>query len=228
MHKRNLILTIAVLFVLVGGGGYYFWSQGLKPNTPNTNTPSENEVVSQGGGSFFDTFFDKIKPTDKPKQPGLKEYKDPAGIFSISYPPSWVMRSEQGRLLQGASFTPPELLNKYSPEEQPFVKGLVAAATESQETPEAYYKNLVVGVETGQTEAQNLTVNGYPAYLVKGDIKGVSYIIYIVSHNNRIAYFNYRTMETAAVRQDDIRKAIDFSPHVADFEAAINSIKFLK
>ena len=226
MNKRNLILLLVVILIIAAGAGYYFWSKGGASNTPNT--ANENEVVSQGGDSFFDTFFEKLKPSDKQEQSNLKEYKDAAGIFSINYPPLWVTRSEQGRLLKGVSLTPPELLNQYSAEEQQFVKGLVVAATASEETPEAYYKNLVAGVETGQTEARNLTVNDYPAYLVKGNVKGISYTIYIVSHNNRIVYFNYRSMEETSAHQNDIKKAVDFGPYLRDFEAAVNSIKFLK
>ena len=227
MNKKNIVLTIVVLAILfAGGAGYYFWSKGGVSNTPNT--ANENEVASQGGSSFFDTFFEKLRPSDKQEQSNLKEYKDTVGIFSINYLPSWVMRSEQGRLLSGSSLTPPELLSQYSEEERQFVKGLVVAAAESQETPEAYYRGLVAGAETGQTEAKNLTINGYPAYLVRGNTKGIFYNIYIVSHNNRIVYFNYRTREEASAHQNDIQKAVDFTPYVSDFEAAIRSIKFLK
>ena len=139
-----------------------------------------------------------------------------------------VENAEEGKLLKGASLTPPELLNQYPVEEQQFVKGLVVATAESEETPEAYYKNLVAGAETGQTEAKNLTINDYPAYLVKGNIRGISYTIYIVSHNNRIVYFNYRSMEETSAHQNDIKKAIDFGPYLTDLEAIVNSIKFLK
>ncbi len=225
MNKRNLALVIVVLIILAAGAGYYLRHKSVL-STPNIS--SEEVITSQESSSFIDAFFEKLKPSGKPEQSNLKEYKDAAGIFSIQYPSSWVMHSEKGRLLQGTSLTPPELINKYSAEEQPFVKGLIAAATESQETPEAYYKSLVSGIETGQTEARNLTINGYPAYMVKGNIRGISYIIYIVSHNNRIVYFNYRTMETEEAHQDNIKKAIDFSPYVAGFETAVNSIRFLK
>lgn len=225
MNRRNLILLLVGVLIVAGGAGYYFWRQGQE-----TNITGGAEAASQENGSFFDTFFDELKPSDKPsdkpKQPSLKEYKDPAEIFSISYPSSWVVRSEKGRLLQGASLTPPELLSKYSPEEQQFVKGLVVAAAESDKNSQDYYNDLVAGSETGQTEVKNLTINGYPAYMAKGEIRGISYTIYIISHNNRIVYFNYRTKEEESARQNDIGKAIDFTPHVSDFEAAVNSIKF--
>lgn len=226
MDKRNLVISFVAVLILAGGAGYYFWSKRVL-NIPSTS--SGEVVIPQESSSFLDTFFEKIKLSDKPKQPSSKEYKDPAGVFSINYPPSWVTRSEQGKLLKGASLTPPELIDKYSAEEQPFVKGLVVAATESEESPEGYFRKSVAGFETGQTEAKNLTINGYPAHFVRGNTKGgISYTIYIVSHNNRIVYFNYRTMETEEAHQNDIKKAIDFGPYVADFEAAIASIKFLK
>src|SRR3972149_9100916 len=225
MNRKNLILLLVVILVIAGGAGYYFWSKGGALNIPGAS--NEGEIASQEGSSFFDTFFDKLKPSDESKkQTSLKEYKDPTGTFRVMYPPSWIVRSEQGRLLSGASFTPPELLNQYSAEEQQFVKGLVVATAESEETPEAYYKNLVAGAETGQTEARSLTVNDYPAYLVQGNVKEISYTIYIVSHNNRIVYFNYRTKEDESAHQNDIGKAIDFTSYVLDFEAAVNSIKF--
>lgn len=226
MGKRNLIIPFVAVLILAGGAGYYFWHKRAL-NIPNIS--GEEEITSQEGPSFFDTFLEKLGSSDESKkQATLKEYKDPAGIFSIHYPPSWVTRNEQGKLLKGVSLTPPELINTYSAEEQPFVKGLVVAADESKESPEDYFKKSVAGFETGQTEAKNLTINGYPSYLIKGKTKGVSYVIYIVSHNNRIVYFNYRTMETEEVHQNDIKKAIDFGPYAADFEAAIASIKFLK
>ena len=221
MDKRNLTLAVVVLIILAGGAGYYFWNKQYVSSPAEDTAPQENV-------SFFDTFFEKLTPLNKPEQSNLKEYKDSNGIFSIKYPPAWVVKAEKGRLLSGSSLTPPGLLDQYSLEEQQFVKGLVAAATESKDSPEAYYKNLTGGSETGQTESQNLTINGYPAYMVKGNIRGVSYIIYIVSHNNRIVYFNYRTKETEEARRDDIQKSIDFAPYTTDFEAAVHSIKFLK
>ena len=220
MDRKNLTLVVAMLAVLAGGAGYYFW------NKQYVSAPTEDTAL-QENISFFDTFFEKLTPLNKPEQSNLKEYKDSDGIFSIKYPPAWVVRAEKGRLLSGSSFTPPGLLDQYSLEEQQFVKGLVVAATESKDSPEAYYKNLTGGSETGQTESQNLTINGYPAYMVKGNIRGVSYIIYIVSHNNRIVYFNYRTKETEEARRDDIQKSIDFALYIADFEAAVRSIRFL-
>lgn len=218
------MLLIAIL-ITAAGAGYYFWSKGGASNT--SNTTNENEVAPQEGPSFFDTFFEKLRPSAESKrQATLKEYKDPAGIFSINYPFSWIVRSEKGRVLSGSSLTPPELLNQYSEEERQFVKGLVIAAAESKDEPESYYKNLVAGAETGQTEAKNLTINDYPAYMVKGEINGISYTIYIISHNNRIVYFNYRTKEEESAHQNDIGKAIDFTSYVSDFEAAVSSIKF--
>lgn len=227
MNKRNLVLTIITLVILAGGAGYYFWNKKGVSDVPDAS--NEGEAVSQEGPSFFDTFFEKLGSSDESKkQAGLKEYKDPTGTFRIMHPPSWIVRGEEGKLLKGASLTPPELLNQYSVEEQQFVKGLVVATAESEETPEAYYKNLVAGGETGQTEARGLTVNDYPAYLVKGSVRGISYTIYIVSHNNRIVYFNYRSMEETSAHQNDIKKAIDFGPYLTDLEAIVNSIKFLK
>lgn len=226
MDKRNLALIIVALIILAGGAGYYLWVKGKVPDI--SNTVNEGKVASQDGTSFFDTFFEKLKPSNKQGQSNLKEYKDVSGIFSINYPPSWVMHNEKGRLLSGVSLTPPELLNQYSAEEQLFVKGLVVAAAESGETPEVYYKNLGSGSETGEIEAGNTTVNGYPAYMVKGLINGISYKVYIVSHNNHIVYFNYRTKEDQSAHQNDIKKTIDFGPYVADFEAAVASVRFLK
>lgn len=223
MNRRSLILLLVAILIAAGSSGYYFWRQGQKTNITG---PEEVAVEEQGGRSFLDTFFEKLRPGDKTNQTNLKEYKDPAGIFSINYPSSWIVRSEKGRVLSGSSFTPSELLNQYSEEERQFVRGLVIAATESKDEPGSYYKNLVVGAETGQTEDKNLTINGYPAYMVKGEIKGISYTIYIISHNNRIVYFNYRTKEEVSAHQNDIGKAIDFASHVSDFEAAVNSIKF--
>lgn len=225
MTRRNLALVIVVLVILTVGAGYYFWNKKGASNTPST---SNQGAVSQEGSSFLDTFFEKLKLSNKPQQPGFKEYKDAAGTFSIQYPFSWVTHSEKGRLLSGASLTPPELLNQYSEEERQFVKGLVFAAAESDKSPQDYYNDLSVGIETGQTEAKNLTINGYPAYMAKGVIKGVSYTIYIISHNNHIVYFNYRTKEDESAHQNDIQKAIDFAPYILDFEAAVNSIRFLK
>jgi hypothetical protein len=63
---------------------------------------------------------------------------------------------------------------------------------------------------------------------LKGNVKGIFYTIYIVSHNNQIVYFNYRSKEETSAHQNDIKKAIDFGPYLTDFEAAVNSIKFLK
>lgn len=230
MPRRNITLAVVVLAILVGGAGYYFWNKKGALNTPSTST--EEGTVSQENSSFFDTFFDKLKSSDKSEganqKENLKEYTDSAGIFSLKYPSSWVVRNEKGRLLQGASFTPPDLISKYSPEEQLFVKGLVVAAADSEESPENYYKSLAVGIETGQTEARDLTINGYPAYMVKGNINGVHYTVYIISHNNRIVYFNYRAKEEESARRNDIQKEIDFAPYVPYFEAAIASIKFLK
>ncbi|MDP3991683.1 MAG: hypothetical protein Q8P66_02195 [Candidatus Colwellbacteria bacterium] len=227
MNRRNLILLLVVILIIAGGAGYYFWNKKGISDVPDAS--SEGGAVSQEGPSFFDTFFEKLGSSDESKkQAGLKEYKDPTGTFRIMHPPAWIVRGEEGRLLKGASLTSPELLNQYSAEEQQFVKGLVVAAAESEETPEAYYKNLIAGAETGQTEARNLTVNDYPAYLVKGSVRGISYTIYIVSHNNRIVYFNYRSLEETSAHQNDIKRAIDFGPYLTDFEAAVNSIKFLK
>ncbi|MEX2033351.1 MAG: PsbP-related protein [Candidatus Colwellbacteria bacterium] len=223
MNRRNLILLLAAVLVAAGGAGYYFWKQGQEANITG---PEEVAPEEQESRSSLDAFFEKFRPGDKANQANLKEYKDSAGTFSISYPSSWIVRSEKGRVLSGSSLTPPELLNQYSEEERQFIKGLVIAADESEESPENYFKNLVTGAETGQTEARNLTINGYPAYMVKGSISGIHYIIYTVSHNNRIVYFNYRTKEEESAHQNDIGKAIDFTSYVSDFEAAINSIKF--
>lgn len=227
MSKRSILLAIVALIVLAGGAGYYFWSKKGVLNAPDN--VSDEEIVSQEGSSFLDTFFEKLKPSpDKLEQSNLKEYKDSQGIFSITYPSSWVVRPDKGRRLTGASITPQDLLNRYPSEEQGFVKGLVVSADESGESPEAYFKMLVGGGETGQTEAKSLEINGYPAYMVKGNISGISYTIYIVSHNGRLVYFNYRTKEEEVAHQNDIQKSIDFSPYVTDFEAAVHSIKFLK
>ena len=223
MNRRNLTLLLISILIIVGGAGYYFWKQGQETSIAG---PEEVATEEQGGRSFLDTFFEKFKPGDKANQTDLKEYKDSAGIFSISYPSSWIVRSEKGRVLSGSSLTPPELLNQYSEEEQQFVKGLVIAAAESQEAPETYYKNLPGGSETSEIETRNTTVNGYPAYMVKGEISGIFYTIYIISHGNHIVYFNYRIKEEESAHQNDIRKAIDFTSYVSDFEAAINSIKF--
>lgn len=221
-NRRGLVIAVIAVIILAGGAGYYFWD---KEGSSNTLIPGE-EAASEGE-SFLDTFFEKLKP-NKLGQADLKEYKDPKGILSITYPSSWVVRADQGRRLTGVNITPQELLNQYPSEEQGFVKGLVVSADESKESPEAYFKNLVGGAETGQTEAKEVTINNYPAYMVKGNISGIAYTIYIVSHNNRIVYFNYRTKEEESAHQNDIRKAIDFGPYVTDFEAAVNSIKFLK
>ncbi|MBI2098822.1 hypothetical protein HYT45_00190 [Candidatus Uhrbacteria bacterium] len=225
MRKGSSILAVVALVILAGGAGYYLWDRERTSNIPNV--PNE-EVIPQEGSSFLDTFFEKLKPSDKPAQSNLKEYKDSKGIFSITYPSSWAVRPDQGRRLTGANITPRELLDRYSSEEQGFVKGLVVSADESEESPESYFKKLVGDGATGQTEAGELTINGYPAYMVKGNISGISYIIYIVSHNDRIVYFNYRSHEEESAHQNDIKKAVNFGPYIADFEAAVHSIKFLK
>lgn len=224
MDRRNLILAVVVLIILAGGAGYYFWDKERVLNTPDV---SNEEAAPQEGRSFLDTFFEKLKSSDKQDETGLKEYKDSKGIFSITYPTSWIVRPDQGRRLTGANITPQELLDRYPPEEQGFVKGLAVAADESTESPEAYLKKLLGEAETGQTEARELTINSYPAYMVKGSIRGTPYTVYVISHDNRVVYFNYRTREDESVHQNDIRKAIDFGPYVPDFEAAIRSIKFL-
>lgn len=221
--RWNLVIVVIALLILAGGAGYYFWD---KKQLSNTTAPGE-EVASQGE-SFLDTFFERLESSDKPGQGNLKEYKDAKNILSITYPASWVVRSDQGRRLTGANITPQELLDRYPPEEQGFVKGLVVAADESDKSPEAYFRDLVGGGYTGETETKNLTVNGYPAYMVKGNINGVFYTVYIVAHNNRVVYFNYRDKEEESAHQNDIKKSIDFTPYISDLEAAINSIKFLK
>ncbi len=221
-NRRGLILAIIAVIVLASGVGYYLWN---KEKVPNILAPGE-EIASEGE-SFLDTFFEKLKPSDKREEGNLKEYKDSKGIFAITYPASWTVRPDQGRRLTGVNITPQELLDRYPSEEQGFVKGLAVAADESTESPEAYFKKLLGEAETGQTEAKETTINGYPAYMVKGNIRGTSYTVYIVSRNNRVVYFNYRTKEDESVHQNDIRKAIDFEPYTADFEAAVHSIKFL-
>lgn len=221
MSQRNLVIVIALLVVL-GGIGYYVWAK----KEGNLGVPGEEAVLGRGG-SFLDDFFEKIRPGEK-DQSNLQEYKDAKNIFSIKHPASWLVRSDQGRRLTGANLTPQELLDRYPPEEQGFVKGLVVAADESDKSPEVYFRDLVSGGYTGETEAKNLTVNGYPAYMVKGNINGVFYTVYIVAHNNRVVYFNYRTKEEESAHQKDIKKAINYESYVADFEAAIQSIRFLK
>ncbi len=223
MNKRNLVIIIVTLLIIAGGAGYYLKKE-KRLASPNTET-----AAPQANNSLLDTFFNNFSPSKKSEnQPSLKEYKDSAGTISIQYPASWVVRGDQGRILSGASFTPSDLLNKYPVEEQKLVKGLVVSAIQSKETPENYYKSLVAGLGTGETEHRKLTINGYQAYLTKGNIKGISYTIYLVSNGNYITYLNYRTREDELAHQNDIKKAIDFSPYTADFEAAINSIKFLK
>src|SRR3990167_2117672 len=112
MNRKNLILLLVAILVIATGAGYYFWKKEGTLNIPATS--NEGEVVSQEGPSFFDTFFEKLGPSDEAKkQTGLKEYKDPTGTFRIMHPPSWIVRGEEGRLLKGASLTPPELLNQY-------------------------------------------------------------------------------------------------------------------
>lgn len=234
MTKRSLALVIVILVILAGGTGYYFWNKRGALNISSTSTG--DEAVREESSSFFDAFFDTFRLSDETSnnsgQQGskgsLKEYKDPAGIFSLKYPSSWVIRTAQGRRLTGVSITPQDLLNQYSPEEQAFVKGLIAAADESSDSPEKYFKDSLAGFETGQIETKNLAINGYPAYMVKGNINGVHYTIYTISHNNHMVYFNYRSKEEEKARQNDIQKSIDFNPYLADFEAAVNSIKFLK
>lgn len=225
MAKRNLTLTIAALVTLALGAGYYLWNKERVSNNPEA---FNEEAISQEGESFLDTFFEKLKPSDKPEQAALKKYKDSKNIFSITYPASWAVRPDQGRRLTGVNITPQELLNQYPEEERQFVKGLVVSADESEESPENYFRNLVAGAETGETEAKSLTVNGYSAYMVKGNVKSVFYVIYTISHNGRIVYFNYRTKEDESAHQNDIKKSIDFGPYVTDFEAAVHSLKFLK
>ncbi len=225
MVRKNLTLTVIILVISAGGAGYYFRSKEKIANIPNT--PGE-EVVLREGESLLDTFFEKIKPADKQEKSNLKEYKDPRGILSITYPASWVVYPEQGRSLTGANFTPAELIARHAAEEQQFVRGLAVGAGEANETPENYFKKITAEAFTGQIEAADLTINGYPAYRVKGNINGTDYVVYILTHNNRVVYFNYRIKESEKTHQDDIQKSVDFSSYVADFEAVIASIKFLK
>lgn len=219
MDKKRLTLVVAILVVLAGVG-YYAWSKN-----EDIAGPASEEAALEEGGSFLDNFFEKLKLGEE-KQANLKKYEDAKGILSITYPSSWVVRPDQGRLLTGANFTPAELIAKYAPEEQQFIKGLVVGAGEASETPEDYFKKITAGASTGQTESANLTINGYPAYRVKGSINGTDYVVYVLTHNNRVVYFNYRTKEGEQAHQNDIQKAVDFGPYVADFEAAIHSIKF--
>lgn len=230
MDKRNLVVSLIALLIIVAGAGYYFWhKEGGESNTPSaTDASIEGRSTSQADNSFIDTFFEKLKPSGEPEQSNLKEYKDPRGILSITYPPSWVVYPEQGKSLAGANFTPAELIAKYAAEEQQFVRGLAVGAGEANETPENYFKKITAEASTGQIEAANLTINGYPAYRVKGDVNGTDYVVYIFTHNNRVVYFNYRIKESEKTHQDDIQKSVDFSPYVSDFEAIIASIRFLK
>ena len=111
MNKRDLILLLVAILVIAAGAGYYFWNKKGVSDVPDAS--NEGEAVSQEGPSFFDTFFEKLGPSDESKkQAGLKEYKDPTGTFRIMHPPSWIVRGEEGRLLKGVSLTSPELLNQ--------------------------------------------------------------------------------------------------------------------
>lgn len=213
-NKRGFVITIIAVVILAAGAGYYLWHKQGATNAP--------------GGSSLDTFFGKLGISGRLGQAGLKEYKDDKGIFSITYPASWTVRADQGRRLTGVNITPQELLDQYPPEEQGFVKGLIASADESNKSPEEYFRDLVGGGETGETEVKNTTINGYPAFMVKGNVNGVFYVIYIVSHNGHVVYFNYRAKEEESARRRDIKKAINFEPYTADFEAAVHSIKLLK
>ena len=229
MDKRILVLVVVVLIVLAGGAGYYFWNKRDALNAPEpTDASIKERIIPKAGASLLDPFFEKLNPADKTEQANFKEYKDPQGILSLTYPASWVVYPDQGRSLTGANFTPAELIAKYAPEEQQFVRGLAVGAGETNETPENYFKKITAEALTGQIEAANLTINGYPAYRVKGNINGTDYVVYIFTHNNRVVYFNYRIKESEKTHQSDIQKSVDFSPYVADFEATINSIKFLK
>lgn len=227
MSKKAIIIGILVLILLAGG---LFWliskkESKIEPVSNQNESLQQGSVNNQGSQQGIDTSDWKTYINN--------DYK-----FSFKYPNSWKVDSITPSDMGGKWFSvAPEKNSNNDGLKFEFAVFNFGKPFKSENTPDSWYKNNIENpdiISGYKGETRNLEINGNPAYYVE-EIKdsfnnGISYTnkIYVISHNDIVIHirFEERIIYYKDTEGKNIKKDLNYSNYLSNFNSFVNSIEF--
>lgn len=216
MKKKTIILIVSVLVLaILIGGGVWQWKKAKNTEVVEQNTQEEQikktveqEQASQTNQTVVDTSDWKI-------------YRDKKYGFEIKYNPSWEIIQNPGKWALG--------------EERMYISvnksrndiGMNIGRIKSDENPKKWFekKQLGSGSVVFDKEYQ---INNYETYYAKIDMPSAHLMHeYLISNKKSLILLSFQEK----YRKKDVNtgeiKETSFSEYLPEFEAMVNSIRFI-
>lgn len=212
MKKKTIVLVIILALVVLIGGGIWQWEKAKNTKIIEQNTQQEQikKTVEQEQANQ-----DVIDTSD------WKIYRDKKYGFEIKYNPSWEIIQNPGKWALGE-----ESMNILVDKNRNDI-GMHIGRIKSDENPKEWFekKQLGSGSVVFDKEYQ---INNYETYYAKIDIPSVHLMHeYLISNKKNLILISF----LEKYRQKDLNtgeiKETSFSEYLPEFEAIVNSIRFI-
>ncbi len=206
MKKRYSIIIIILLIILLGGGVWF----GLERN--KKEEIKKQEVIKQEEIKTDPKEISEIDTSD------WQTYKDEKYGFEIKHNPNWEIKKVPAPGIGGDWSSVVFIKNRED-------ISMNIARLKSDKKPKEWIKEQGI---LGVTYEKEVEINGYPIYYTESDIPNTYFQReYMFYRNNIIISFSFsekyykRNLETGKMDE------VSFSEYLPDFEAMVNSIKFI-